>query len=316
MIGVADVFEKAVGETVVVEGYYVGVATDGPNMSKEFLLKDLESNKIISVVGTPAQSAYNYGYAVGDKIRFTATVSQVTDDGRANKLYLQWSDTNGSIADTIVSSDNEVSYNLEDCVVVNSWADMQATMNSETLPAYTYIKYSGVFYLNYSSKIYRVHMNGAATSVSDIRVDGARSIAIRDDIMDKNLGDDWTALFSDALSTDTAYPGVKAQLTFYAVYTGSTSAYYSMSVLSQDWVNSFAIEEGVAEAIKEVTLAWDRQEGQVQYDQASATSRRHVNVSPEDATAQNTIYLDCSSFVNNVYRMDMTLLDMKYIQLH
>ena len=106
-------------------------------------------------------------------------------------------------------------------------------------------------------------MNGAATGVSDIRVDGARSIAIRDDIMDKNLGDDWTALFSDALSTDTAYPGVKAQLTFYAVYTGSTSAYYSMSVLSQDWVNSFAIEEGVGAAIKEVALAWDRQGGQI-----------------------------------------------------
>jgi hypothetical protein len=75
-----------------------------------------------------------------------------------------------------------------------------------------------------------------------------------------------------------------------------------MSVLSQDWVNSFAIEEGAGAAIKEVALAWDRQGGQVQYDQSSTTSRRHTNVSPEDATAEETIYLDCSSYVNNIYR--------------
>ena len=38
---------------------------------------------------------------------------------------------------------------------------------------------------------------------------------------------------------------------------------------------------------------------QTQYDQYN--SRRNFNAAPEDATAQRTMYLDCSSFVNSVY---------------
>lgn len=56
----------------------------------------------------------------------------------------------------------------------------------------------------------------------------------------------------------------------------------------------------VADAIAEVANAYDRQSSQIHYDQYN--SRRHLTVSPEEATAQRTIYLDCSSFVNSVYR--------------
>ena len=52
--------------------------------------------------------------------------------------------------------------------------------------------------------------------------------------------------------------------------------------------------------VKEIANAYDRQGDQILYDQL--TSRRHVNASPEDATSQKTIYLDCSSFVNSIYR--------------
>lgn len=54
------------------------------------------------------------------------------------------------------------------------------------------------------------------------------------------------------------------------------------------------------EVIIEMAKAYDRQGGQIPYDQYH--SRRSIYSSPEDATAQRTIFLDCSSYVNSCYR--------------
>jgi len=51
--------------------------------------------------------------------------------------------------------------------------------------------------------------------------------------------------------------------------------------------------------IKEVAYAYHRQGGQIHYDQT--INRRHLEASPEDATSQKTVFLDCSSFVNSCY---------------
>lgn len=56
-----------------------------------------------------------------------------------------------------------------------------------------------------------------------------------------------------------------------------------------------------ADILVEYAKAYDRQGGQIEYDQAGATDRRFMTVSPEDATSQKKIYLDCSSYVNACY---------------
>ncbi len=57
------------------------------------------------------------------------------------------------------------------------------------------------------------------------------------------------------------------------------------------------------EVLTEIARAYDRKGGKVQYDQGNhGAKRRYVVSSPEDATAQKTIYLDCSSYVNACYR--------------
>ncbi|MBE6644259.1 MAG: hypothetical protein E7612_02625 [Ruminococcaceae bacterium] len=53
------------------------------------------------------------------------------------------------------------------------------------------------------------------------------------------------------------------------------------------------------EILVEVANAFERRGSYIQYNQT--LSRRHINPSPEDATDQNRVYLDCSSFVNAVY---------------
>lgn len=54
-----------------------------------------------------------------------------------------------------------------------------------------------------------------------------------------------------------------------------------------------------SDVVKEVAYAYYYQGKQLNYNQT--LSRRNVNVSPEDATSQHLIYLDCSSYVNAVY---------------
>lgn len=54
------------------------------------------------------------------------------------------------------------------------------------------------------------------------------------------------------------------------------------------------------DVIKEVANAYLRQATQINYNQT--LSRRNIDVSPEEATSQHLVYLDCSSFVNAVYK--------------
>lgn len=66
----------------------------------------------------------------------------------------------------------------------------------------------------------------------------------------------------------------------------------------------------IQDAIVEVASAYDRQGGQIHYDQYQ--SRRHLTVSPEEATAQKMILLDCSSYVNSIYRETFGVNIMPY----
>ncbi|MBQ7348692.1 MAG: DUF11 domain-containing protein, partial [Clostridia bacterium] len=52
-------------------------------------------------------------------------------------------------------------------------------------------------------------------------------------------------------------------------------------------------------AVQEVAKAYFRQRDNINYEQYN--NRRMVRVSPEEATAQRMVYLDCSTFVNNCY---------------
>ncbi len=72
-----------------------------------------------------------------------------------------------------------------------------------------------------------------------------------------------------------------------------------LSVFSLSFTALAAESYSNADIIKEIVYAYDRQGDTILYDQLN--SRRHVSASPEDATSQKTIYLDCSSFVNSCY---------------
>lgn len=298
---VVDVDDFKENTQIIVEGYYVGVTEDGAYAKKEVLIKDLSNDSLVSIRKVPMDDDFDCEYEVGDKLRVYVTVKKSNRLSTANKKYLEYSNKNVSVAGTIISRGNDVSFDLDSAVEISSWDEMQSAFKVGEIQNYTYLKISGALYMNeYTDKdgeiIYRTHMNESATTAKEMFTDEKRSISLRDNVMSKNLGENWEQKFF-ARSTSTL-PGVRAMRTIYAVYTGGNDNYFQLTLLDDNWVQSYEYKQG--DILKEVAYAFKNQESmQIQYDQLR--DRRHLNPSPEDATAQHTLYLDCSSYVNAIY---------------
>lgn len=303
LVSVSQLTADVAGTDFLVEGYYVGVAEEGATSDKELLLKDLATDDIIAVRNVAYGAFPDYGYETGDRIRL---LGQLQVDGTANtpdKRYLDFSADNGAIESTIVSSGDRVTYQLTDTVKVSSWAQMQELFQVGTIQAYTYVELEGPLYVNrYTGSdgvtISRIHLNEAATGVSGIRTDGSRTVTLRDNVMAANLGADWSELFFDDIPATGSYPGTVLKGSLVALYTGGNNYYYQLTVLDSSWAQ--LSEYDSYDAVTEVAYAFYRQGTQIQYDQTQ--SRRILDPSPEDATGEHTVYLDCSSYVNAVYQ--------------
>jgi len=313
LISVSNARAAEVGQSLLVTGYYVGVAQNGPTAAGEILLKDIATDDVIAVEGLPeSYGAWpNVGYQYGDLVRISGTVAMSDTTNTPNKKVLTFEEQNNptTIEGTIISTGNKVEYTFSNVVTLDSWADWQEFFNATTAQTYTYVKLSGTIFANrYKSSgdnvmMSRVNMNDGATKVANIKPDATRCVSIRDNVMDANLGDGWN-VYLDSPSTTSKYPGNAMFTTeLMCLFTGANSAYYQLTVLDMSWFNFGAQEEPEtftnADIIVEVANAYLRQGKQIQYDQYY--QRRHINIGPEEATAQNTVYLDCSSFVNAVY---------------
>lgn len=302
-IGVAQLSKISDGTLMAVEGYYVGVSEEGPSVDRELLLKDLTTDDVIAVRNVPYGSFPNYGYAKGDRVVFLASVHTDGTVNTPNKRYLDFSGENGTLETTIVSRGNEVTYNMDHVITVSSWTQMQELFAVGNIPDYAYIRLEGAIFCNrYEGSdgvtVSRVHMNETATGVSGIRCDGSRTVSFRDNIMEANLGQNWMDLFFDELPVSGQYPGTRVTGSVTAIYTGGNNYYYQLTILDESWV--YLEECNNTEAVVLVANSYFRQGTQIQYDQSNR--RRNLNVTPEAATAETTVYLDCSSYVNAVYR--------------
>ncbi len=300
---VSDLTAYTDGTLLAVEGYFVGVAEEGPSADQEMLLKDLDSDDLIAVRGVPYGEFPSYGYAKGDRVLILATVDTDTTVNTPNKRHLDFGTDNGTIDSTILSRGNAVSFDLTNTVKVSSWEEMQALFAVGTVESYSYIEFTGELFFNrYGGSdgvdTSRMHMNAAATGVSTIRTDGKRTVGLRDNVMQSNLGENWAELFFDAMPESGNYPGYRAKGKLIGIYTGGNNYYFQLTVLDDAWVDLAPFDN--YDVVVEIADTFFDQGPQIQYDQTG--SRRNLNPTPEMATGENTIYLDCSSYVNAVYR--------------
>ncbi len=311
-ISVAEaVLDVAAGETVLVEGLFAGVADEGAGYQKELILKDTASDQLIAVQGVTYGTFPEYGYEKGDLVRLYGTVVRerydAEDSKSENKTYLTFSDRNPESAEqTIVSRGNRVIYRLNNVVTLQNWIEMKDFFKANTLEAYTYVRIKGsVWFNSYCNTsdgvpLHRLSMNPAATSLTAIKPDGARAIGIRQNTLSANVPAAMTAFFDECLG-DAKYPGQKMTDTdFYAVVTATNSVNFQLTILDASWL--CGMEEPIEiktqqDIVKEVGFSYYRQGAQIYYDQRW----RDENPVPELATAQQQLFLDCSSYVNAVY---------------
>ena len=229
-----------VGEAVLVEGIVVGVAHEGLKNDSELLVKDVNDDTVIAVRNTGGSLDNIFGYQIGDRIVFKATVKNDTSSSTCYKFkkYLEFSKENVSAVNTIVSRGNEVSYTFEDAVEIDSWEDAKKFFVKSTNSPYTYLKITGGFYLclyrgSDPTDNFRFHMNADATTSEGATSDGI-SITFRDDAMKANLGAAWKDILS--LEESMTYPGTFVEKDIYALYIGGNKSYYQLVILDDSWV--------------------------------------------------------------------------------
>lgn len=318
-----------VGNKYTVEGYYVGVSDEGiveASVSssyagnREILIKDKETDAIIAVRNVPYGEYPSYGYKYGDEVLIVATYYESENTNTPNKNYLDFSvqDNPDSIEGTIISRDNDVTYDFDEITTIDSWEEWKALFDDATIENYSYIKIKSEFlYAKRESHktadektvyAWRIHPNATATSNSSIKTDD-RWITLNEPVMNANLGSSvWKGYFESLADTDERYNGTTRNRLCLAdevivLYVGACKNYFTVTVLDEYWfyLDEDAEQESYtnADAVVEVANAFHRKENYIWYNQTM--SRRHINPSPEEATAQNQLYLDCSSFVNAVY---------------
>lgn len=230
VIGLTSLFHDTKTQ---VYGYYVGVAEEGPNGDKEILLKDTRTDDIIAVRNFPGTFP-EYGLNYGDELQISGTYKLDDDSNTPNKTYFQ---CDGSY--TIRSTGNTVAYTLKNTVKVSSWAEMQELFQVGTIQEYTYIEFTGTFFINQhatDTNVYRFHMNDAATGSTQIKPDGTHTVSLRSNVMEKNLGADWLTLFN--LEATGKWRGDYSDKGLIALYTGAVSNYFQLTVLDPDWIGA------------------------------------------------------------------------------
>ncbi len=297
---------------VLVEGYFVGVSDGAGNNREQILLKDTESDALIAVRGLPRGYGNwpSIGYQKGDKVRILVTVKdefyRSSKEDSQNRRYLLFAEENGELASTVVSRANAVSYELDAVTVLQSHKDFKEFFKIGEIQAYSYVRIKGYVYLNAygGGGEFRPHMNGAATKESEAMPDGQRAVGFREEALVANIGTAWEDYFLSEWVRDSVGTSVgRAQeVDIIAVYTGASENGFHLTVLDADWMRTVSDKEEIQtnqDIVREMALSYLRKGGLLEYDQYNG--RRMVFATPEEATAQSYVFLDCSSYVTSVY---------------
>ncbi|MBO5879035.1 MAG: C40 family peptidase, partial [Clostridia bacterium] len=279
---VSDISKHNAGTLIYVEGYCVGYFI-GANNTKNYLIKDKNTEDLITLSGVP----YAEGYSSGDNLAFYANVA--VENGTKSIVFAE---SNADKATTVVSTGHYPLYYFDKAVTVNDSADLSALFANGAPAANTYVKIKGNFFIYRYGAEYRIHMNSAAEDENGMKLSDK---FIR--IADQNLEGTWLESKVHMTGSD-EMPGLWVAGEFNGVYTGEDSESFNLTVLRTDWV-SVSLYAPNHDYVIEMAYAYKNQGYQVDYDQYN--TRRNVNISPEDATAYRRIFLDCSSYVNSVY---------------
>lgn len=270
--GVYDAKRAYADSYMLVRGYYVSSVSGG------FVVKDTECDVFVEVRGNAADCKS------GDEIRFFATLV------KSGGTYLEYSSDDEL---SVVSSDNSLAGEYSSATGIGGWRRMQNTLKGSKLSSDTMYKIYGELYILKDTDGYIIHMNESAKNITEVKPDGIRVVKIAAGTVGAEYIEE---RFGAASST---FPGKKFTGEIFAIPSGFGDDYYEFSVVDESWITLESVVTPEHSALVEVAYAFYYKGNYIHYDQYG--TRRNINPSPEDATADSRLHLDCSSFVNAVY---------------
>ena len=274
---VSDSLNRQNGTELFIGGICLGGGTSSDN-SKYFIIKDNSTSACILLKGT------DYEYKPGDRVEFFATLS-----ADSYGKHLVFSQENENAADTVISSGG-VLLPLSQTKSVTSALAADEIL-SAGIDRCGVATFEDKFYIVKSGDNYIVHFNDLATDASGARLPSGKTVRLSAENITEKVGNLPEAQL-------TSYPGVLVSGSASASYIETDATGYYLQILSADWLAIDPYTSG-EEYVRELAYAFYYQLPYVDYDQYN--SRRNMNVAPEDATSQQRVYLDCSSYVNTIY---------------
>lgn len=278
LVSVAEAKVAEDGDQLLVYGYVLGESDEN-----EFLIKDTETDIVMRVYGSV------YDYAVGDLIKIVVTYTD------ADEIYLDYSSLNTDKELTVISSGNTVECKFTSVQGVAAWRRMTGVFKTTFIRENTFVKFSGEFYIyKAESGDYVIHMNADAKSLGDIKPDGTRVVRIAAGSRGAEI------IEAGEISNEiNSFPGKRYTGEIHAIYTGYDSDNFNIIIADSSWVDYASTMTDEHIALREVAYAYYYKGNRIHYDQYG--TRRNINPSPELATSDYRIHLDCSSYVNAVY---------------
>ena len=276
IVSVSEALLKQVGESVTINGYYVGVANldslsrdeNGTFTDTYILIKDKNTQDIIGVrkefaklKTSTSQAGWNYTkqYTYGDEVVLAGVITADADATNQNYIELGLGNPANN-EDTIVSQGNVVDYdliNVESLTEEGQWSEFFADVKPMTIFRITG-NVLGVRYAGDSSSSARA---GTRETVLTMDVDAetwpkinGKYVSLMDNVMNANVGEleTWSvnlpwANNGASLNWNSVYKTPK-EIDIFVMYVGSSAKQYELVALEMNWLSIHEHDKGEGEA--------------------------------------------------------------------
>ena len=277
---VENAFESNDGASLYIKGYCAAISASESG-ERSIVLQSLSEKTYILLLGA------DFTYEVGDKVEVYTTVAS-----DSYGKYLVYAEENTEPEKTVLSKENKIDFSVSAKKAIGK--NMAKELFADGVGRCDVVKFGSRFYMVKDGAEYYIHFNENATDKDGARLESGKVIRLEAESLGAGILDG--VLSSDEVAS---YPGALVVGNLSAICMRCDEDSLGFELLSDDLAIVGEAYTAVQKYIVETAYAFYYKVPYVDYDQYNA--RRNNNPDPEDATAQQRIYLDCSSYVNAVY---------------
>lgn len=209
----------------------------------------------------------DFGYTRGDELVIKGKLKKeyVGVGYNTEKLVLAVSagskDAHAATITKKAEAGAEVNWNVaameDEATTIRTWDEMKAAFSADNTVHYKIFKFAGDAFVsatdrsgNASTDQNLIHKNADAAAANDRATStyssNPRTVTMRNDVFNLNLGADWKNLFLTSQDEIGTVKGQAFSKDLYAIYVGSGTYYYNIVVLDDSWISEASVITEIA----------------------------------------------------------------------